>query len=138
MNSSLTITTLQALGQVELLTKLVENGIIAAAFLYILYWLLNKQSQLVSENSKRTQLTNIEVAQSIRGMINIVMGMQQQLMLHDLTVTGLAPTDEADSDLKDSLAYKKYSEVMSTLEEQRALIRQMNESAEVRMKELRT
>jgi len=136
MNSIFTITTFPALAQIELLTHLAENGIIAAAFLYILYWLLNKQSQLVSENSKHTQLTNIEVAQSIRGLINIVMGMQQQLMVHDLTVTGLG-ADDADQESKSSLAYKKYSEVMSTLEEQRALIRQMNEAAEVRIKALR-
>ena len=64
------------------------------------------------------------------------MGMQQQLVVLDLTVSGLGP-DDADQESKASLAYKKYSEVMSTLEEQRALIRQMNESAEVRIKELR-
>lgn len=120
------------LGQIEILTKLAENGIIAAAFLYTLYWLLNKQSREAAEHSKQDKLTNLEVASSIRLLVNAVTAMQQQLLMHDLTMSGLSQEDDADS-----LAVKKYTDVMAALEEQREIIRKLNHDADIRMNQIR-
>lgn len=120
------------LGQIEILTKLAENGIIAAAFLYTLYWLLNKQSREAAEHSKQDKLTNLEVASSIRLLVNAVTAMQQQLLMHDLMMSGLSQEDDADS-----LAVKKYTDVMAALEEQREIIRKLNHDADIRMNQIR-
>lgn len=123
--------------QVELLEKFAENGIIAAAFLYILYWLLNKQAIEISENTKSIQLTNLEVARSIRSLTSVMLGMQQQLMAHDLTVSGLNPAAGATFEERDSLAFKKYSDVMKLLQDQRDIIHQINDLADRKISELR-
>lgn len=125
------------LAQIEILTKLAENGIIAAAFLYILYWLLNKQSREGAEQSKQAQLTNIEVASAIRTLANAVTGMQQVLLTHDLTVTGLNPDAGATFEDRDSMAYKKYADVMTAIEEQRDVLRRLNQEADQRMSIIR-
>lgn len=124
-------------GQIELLTKLVENGILAAAFLYILHWLLNRQSKEMAEHSKIAQLSNLEVASSIRGLVNAVTGMQQQLLTHDLTMSGLNPEAGATFEDRDSLALKKYQDVMTALEEQRETLRSLNRDADARMSQIR-
>ena len=123
--------------QLESLTKLAEHGIIAAAFLYLLYWLLNKQSHQMEEQAKYARLTNLEVARSIRSLVSAVLGMQQQLMEHDLSMSGLNPTNDASFEERDSLALKRYNDVMATLEEQRNLLHQMNQEADRRMNQLR-
>jgi len=119
-------------GQIEIVTKLVENGIVAAAFLYILHWLLNKQSQQAAEHSRQAQVSNLEIASSIRSLANAVTAMQQQLLTHDLTVSGLNP-EAGHADDQDSLAYRKYSDVMAAMEEQRELLRNLNKEADRRM-----
>ena len=124
------------LAQVELLQKLAENGIIAAAFLYILHWLLNKQSRETEENSKNARLTNMEVACSIRSLVSAVLGMQQTLLAHDLTVSGLNPSTGATFEERDSMALKKYTDVMKMLEEQRETIHQLNQEVDRHMEEL--
>lgn len=126
------------LAQIESLAQLAENGIIAAAFLYILYWLLNKQSRETAEHSRHAQLTNIEVATSIRTLANAVTGMQQQLLMHDLTVTGLNPEFGGNCEEIDSMAYRKYQEVMASIEEQREMLRRLNQDADQRIAKLRT
>jgi hypothetical protein len=126
------------IGQIEILTKLVENGIIAAAFLYILHWLLNKQSKEAAEHSKQSQLTSLEVASAIRGLVNAVTAMQQQLLTHDLTMSGLNPDSGASFEDRDSLALKKYNDVMLALEEQREILRTLNQEADVRMSVMRS
>lgn len=125
------------IGQIELLTKLVENGILAAAFLYILHWLLNRQSKEMEEHSKVAQLTNLEVASSIRGLVNAVTAMQQQLLTHDLTMSGLNPDAGATFEERDSLALKKYNDVMAAMEEQRESMRSLNQEADARMSAIR-
>ena len=92
-------------GQIEIVTHLIENGIVAAAFLYILHWLLNKQSEQAAEHSRQAQVSNLEIASSIRSLANAVTAMQQQLLTHDLTMTGLNPEAGANFEEKDSLAY---------------------------------
>ena len=125
------------IAQIELLENLAENGIIAAAFLYILYWLLNKQALEVSESTKSIQLTSIEVGRSIRSLTSVIMGMQQQLMAHDLTVSGLNPAAGATFEERDSLAFKKYTDVMKLLQDQRDILHQINDLADRKMVELR-
>ena len=125
------------LAQVDLLQKLVENGIIAAAFLYILHWLLNKQSRETEENSRYARLTNMEVARSMRSLVSVVLGMQQTLLAHDLTVSGLNPSAGATFEERDSIALKKYTDVMKMLEEQRETIHQLNQDSDVRMDEIK-
>lgn len=123
-------------GQIELFEKLIENGIVAAAFLYILYWLLNSQSRALEEHAKSAQLANLEVARAIRNLVAAVMGMQQQLLTHDLTVSGLNPNAGSNFEERDSLALRKYNEVMKTLEEQRQVIHALNQEAGQRMEDL--
>ena len=123
--------------QIEILTHLAENGIIAAAFLYILYWLLNNQSRAAAEYSRQAQLANLEVASAIRSLVNAVTAMQQQLLTHDLTVFGLNPAAGANFEERDSLALKKYNDVMDAMEEQREILKKLNQEADLRMKQMR-
>jgi hypothetical protein len=123
-------------GQIELFEKLIENGIVAAAFLYILYWLLNIQSRALEEHAKSSQLANLEVARAIRNLVVAIMGMQQQLLTHDLTVSGLNPSTGATFEERDSLALRKYTDVMKTLEEQRQLLHELNIEAGTRAEDL--
>lgn len=124
------------IAQVELLTKLVEHGIVAAAFLYILYWLLNKQSRMAEEQAAYARINNIEVANAIRSLTSVVMGMQQLLLTHDLTVHGLNPSTGETFEERDSLAHKKYSDIMISIEEQRDLLHRVNQEADKRIREL--
>lgn len=121
------------IGQIEIVTKLVENGIVAAAFLYILHWLLNKQSKETAERCRKDQISNLEIASSIRTLANAVTAMQQLLLTHDLTVSGLNPEAGANVEGNDSLAYRKYNDVMQAMEEQRELLRNLNKEADRRM-----
>ena len=121
------------IGQIEIVTKLVENGIVAAAFLYILHWLLNKQSKETAERCRKDQISNLEIASSIRTLANAVTAMQQLLLTHDLTVSGLNPEAGSNVEGNDSLAYRKYNDVMQAMEEQRELLRNLNKEADRRM-----
>lgn len=125
------------LAQIESIAKLAEHGIIAGAFLYILYWLLNKQSREAAEHSRGAQLTNIEVASSIRSLANAVTCLQQQLLMHDLTVSGLNPEAGETFEERDSMAYKKYRDMMTSIEEQSEFLRRLNTEADERMVQLR-
>jgi uncharacterized protein YabE (DUF348 family) len=81
-------------------------------------------------------LFNLEVARAIRNLVAAVMGMQQQLLTHDLTVSGLNPNAGSNFEERDSLALRKYNEVMKTLEEQRQVIHALNQEAGQRMEDL--
>ena len=63
--------------------------------------------------------------------------MQQQLLTHDLTMSGLNPDEGATFEDRDSLALKKYNDVMLALEEQREVLRNLNQEADVRMSMIR-
>jgi len=80
---------------------------------------------------------NLEVASAIRSLVNAVTAMQQQLLTHDLTVFGLNPAAGVSFEEQDSLALKKYNDVMASMEEQRELLRKLNLEADLRMKQMR-
>ena len=98
----------------EQLAKIVEQGpgaVVAFAFLGLLYWLLVRFTKAFDHLEGAIDLNT-----------SILLGLQSQLLTHDLTVSGLNPAAGSTIDERTNRAYAKYTEVQRQIEEARELI----------------
>lgn len=98
----------------EQIVQIVAQGpgaVIAFAFLVLLWWLLVRFTRAFDQLEQAIDLNT-----------SILLGLQAQLLTHDLTVSGLNPAAGATIDERTNRAYAKYSEVQRQIEEARALI----------------
>jgi len=109
------------------LTVLVVGGIMTMFFYMIKHLTTRTSSDLerfvktisTDLNELRKTIENNSKAQEQLQILNmkILVGLQQTLLAHDLTVTGLNPSTGADFEERDSRAYVKYKECATRYED---------------------
>lgn len=105
------------LGQVVIPEGLVEGSAVAilgACFVLILRWMVGHLS---------TSLREVERAIHVNTMT--LLALQSQLLVHDLTVTGLNPGAGATFEDRDSKALAKYLEIQKSIDEISKAIREI-------------
>lgn len=85
-------------GFVELMAQV---GILGA----LIYWMIGRFERML-----------VAIGYDLRVNSSILLGLQQQLLAHDLTVTGLNPSTGADLEERAQKAIVKYQEVHDTLD----------------------
>ena len=96
------------LSQISLPEGAVETSAVAVlgvAFILVLRWMISHLS---------TSLREVERAIHVNTLT--LLSVQSQLLTHDLTVTGLNPSTGATSEIRDSKALAKYTELQKTIE----------------------
>ncbi len=89
----------------EVLSVLAEDGPFALIAGFLIWWVASRQEKLLTNMSKQIGISNL-----------LLVGLQKQLLMHDLTVTGLNPSTGEDFDERDSRAFVKYTEVLSVFD----------------------
>lgn len=103
-------------------TELGGFGLLGGAFVFVLRWLLTKFDEAQAATTRAIE----RMTQSIVGTANIqavaLLNLQSQLMLHDLTVSGLNPSAGGDVDERSNKAFKKYTEILQHLEDMKRVL----------------
>ena len=93
----------------QLLRGLIEDGPFAILCGGLLWWLAVRQEKFLSALARQQRFGNL-----------LLVGLQKELLAHDLTVTGINPSMGADADERSERAIQKYEEiyrVFSTIEQ---------------------
>jgi hypothetical protein len=93
-------------------------AVLGGAFILVLRWMM-------SQFAKRLDTivsAQIQMARSMDVNTSIIMNLQQMLLAHDLTVHGINPAAGADLNESAERAHKKYSELLSSIEETRRAV----------------
>lgn len=87
-------------------------GVLAAAFLFMLKWMMTRFEKSLETIEKRQDVTTKAIDVNTAAII----GIHQTLLAHDLTMVGIKPGDGEAMDEQAGTALKKYREVQSQLE----------------------
>lgn len=91
-------------------------GVLALGFLVVLRWMMTTQRDAMEA-----------MRQEMRANTAATLALQQMLLAHDLTVTGLNPATGADVEERTNRAYTKYLEIQKTMTDLRhVLVAQVN------------
>ena len=85
--------------------------VMTGAFLVILQWMLRRFSRALEE---------IETAQ--HGLTLSILALQQMLLRHDYSMSGMEVKDPRGEEASEKSATKKYSEIQTTIDEIKAVI----------------
>jgi len=98
------------------LTVLVVGGVMTMFFWMIKYLTTRISTDL--KDLRRVIEANSKAQEQLQILnMKILVGLQQTLLAHDLTVTGLNPSTGADFEERDSRAYVKYKECATRYED---------------------
>lgn len=89
----------------SLVSQVLENGVVAGMFAMLLWWMTNRQEQMMRQIVRQISTCNL-----------LIVGMQKMLLAHDLTVTGINPAAGEDVEERASTALRKYEEVRSVMD----------------------
>jgi len=84
----------------DVIEKLMENGVMATMLCGLIWWMTTRHEKLVVQLIKQQAMTNL-----------LVVGLQKEVLCHDLTVTGLNPSTGDNIAERDSKALAKYNEI---------------------------
>lgn len=85
--------------------QLLESGVVAGLFGMLLWWMTQRQEQMMRQMTRQISITNL-----------LVVGLQKELLVHDLTVTGINPSTGEDVEQRAKNALQKYEEVRQIME----------------------
>jgi len=88
-----------------MLTQVLENGLIAACFVFVLYWILNKFSADLRLVAIQMQVVSL-----------ILIGFQKQFLLHDAQVRGINPSTGDTEDERHNMALAEYKTLQKGLD----------------------
>lgn len=94
--------------------ELTANGILAGVLIMLIRWLIQSQSHGLRQ-----------IDRSLARLAAVIVGLQSQLMEHDLTTVGLNPSDPGDSDARSGMVLRKYHDVQRQLTEIRQELSQL-------------
>ena len=85
----------------NIITTLLENGVIAFLFAATLWWVAIRYERLLGSLRDMVALNNL-----------FILGLQKELLSHDLTVSGLNPSAGDNDEMRTNKAYLKYTELV--------------------------
>lgn len=86
-------------------------GVLAFGFLGVLRWMMGKFDIAIDKNTS-----------AIWGLTMATLTLQQEFLIHDLTVTGINPSTGANQDERSRKAYEKYKDLDGKIEETKKAI----------------
>lgn len=95
--------------------KLGPGAVVSACLLGILWWAGSRFTRSIDNLTAR-------VEEAVDCNTAVLLGLQSQLLTHDLTVSGLNPSTGATVDERTNRAYLKYEEVRRQFDTARELI----------------
>lgn len=107
------------------IAKIIEMGpgaVLALVLIGVLFFVGRSLPPLLNTLVLRLDQTIQRLEEAIDCNSAILLGLQQQLLAHDLTVSGLNPSTGATVDERTNRAYFKYLEVQKQLEGAREMI----------------
>src|SRR5262245_48409321 len=107
----------------EQITKIIEMGsgaVVSLLLIGTLYFVMVRFTGALDEVRKAIVTMGARHEEACDLNSAVLVALQQQVMVHDLTVSGLNPAAGATVTERDSRAYAKYVEVQRGLEEVRA------------------
>jgi hypothetical protein len=102
----------------RLLTEWGIQGVVAVAFLFLLRWMMTRFEVALTKITERQD----HHATSLDVLTCAILSLQQQLLVHDLTVSGLNPAAGATVDERVRKALKRFEEVQNMLKELQRLV----------------
>lgn len=95
--------------------KLGPGAVVSACLLYLLWWAAQRFTKSLDQLALR-------IEEAVDCNTAVLLGLQLQLLSHDLTVSGLNPSTGATIDERTNRAYLKYEEVRRQFDTARELI----------------
>lgn len=96
----------------EEIGKLVlQNGVVAALLVYVIWWLLNKNSRQFERAEAKLERQHKENLHADFITASNLLALQQQLLLHDLTTSGV----NMDPAAREAAAFRKYQENLTVM-----------------------
>ena len=86
----------------DVILKIVENSVLGGLLCSLIWWMTTRHEKLVLQLIKQQATTNL-----------LVVGLQKELLVHDLTVTGINPALGETDAVRDSKALAKYTELVT-------------------------
>jgi len=86
----------------EIIKTIVENTVLGGLLCALIWWMTTRHEKLVLSLIRQQAATNL-----------LIIGMQKELLIHDLTVTGINPSLGDTDAIRDSKALAKYTELLS-------------------------
>ena len=93
-------------------------GLLSFGFIFMLRWMMTKFEAALAQISDRQ--TSHSKSLQLHGAL--IIGLQKQLLAHDLTVHGINPSTGADADERAAGALKKYEECQKSLTDVQRLL----------------
>ena len=87
-------------------SALLDQGLVAFLFSVTLWWMVTRYEKLI------ISLRDMMVIQNL-----MILGLQKELLAHDLTVSGINPTTGDDPDERGQKAFAKYNELHHTFKD---------------------
>ncbi len=86
-----------------------ELGVLAGAFILLLRWTLGTLLSAFKDGMKTQTEAITKLSRSVAVNSLMITAFGQQLLAHDLTVTGINPSTGKDAEGRDSKAYERYN-----------------------------
>lgn len=97
----------------EILSAILQESLLAGMFAAMLWWMTTRQEKLLCMLSRRIEITNL-----------LMIGLQKELLIHDLTVSGINPSAGDTQDERTANAIQKYEELLRVFSSMEAHIKE--------------
>lgn len=87
-------------------SALLDQGLIAFLFSITLWWMVTRYEKLIISLREMMTIQNL-----------MILGLQKELLAHDLTVSGINPATGDDPEERGLKAYNKYNELHHTFKD---------------------
>ena len=101
--------------------------IVSGAFLYILYWLLNRLTTTIDNSVRTVNKAIIHNNIILVGVLDSIVSLQQQLLIHDMNMSFAHPKKE-DIDGKAERVIKKFNDLQNIIENTQRSVKEINEA----------
>ncbi len=85
----------------DIFAAILQESLLAGMVAAMLWWMTTRQEKLLCMLSRRIEVTNL-----------LMIGLQKELLIHDLTVSGINPSAGDDQSERCQNAVQKYEELL--------------------------
>ena len=100
----------------DIIATILQESILAGMFAGMLWWMTTRQERLLGMLSRRIDITNL-----------LLVGLQKELLAHDLTVSGVNPSAGAEPDERARNALDKYDQIHRVFDSIEASLKQTSD-----------
>lgn len=97
----------------DLVATVLQESLLAGMFAAVLWWMTTRQEKLLTMLCRRIEVTNL-----------LMIGLQKELLVHDLTVSGINPSTGANHDERTQNVLQKYEELLRVFSSMEAHIKE--------------